>query len=322
MKFLDNILDNFFHHPPRKALGIDIGGRNIKAVLLKKQKKKGKTFFTLENYAIASIQGSNQDIRQMPVEEVSSALKQILEKADINTNEDHVVMSLPALSSFLIIIQIPLIPQEELAKAIKIQAKKYIPIPLKEVTLGWSIIEQNQSEKTMRILLVAVNQKISQRLCQIGKTAGLNLKSIEVETFSLARSLNQPGTEIFAIIDMGAKTTNLGIIKAGLVIFNRTIDLKGSEIGKNPDLIMDRVKKIIQLFEAKHKQKIVKIILTGGVANLANIDQQFYKFINIPTIRGNPWQNIFYNNKQLYPFLRKLDTSFSIALGLALRDLI
>lgn len=322
MEFLDNILDSFFHHKPNKALGIDMGGRNIKAVLLKKQGKKGKTFFNLENYAIASIENSRQDIRDLPVEQIASVLKQTLEKANIDIKEDYVVMSLPAFFSFLIIIQMPLIQEAEIAQAIKIQAKKYIPIPIEEVTLGWAIIEKNTNEKTMRILLIAVNSKLTRKVCKIAKLAGLNLKSIEVETFSLARSLDQHQVKFFAIVDMGAKSTNISIIKQGVILMNRTIDLRGAAICKNPDLAMEKVKKIIALFETKYNQKVENIILTGGVANLENIDKKFYKYLNIPTIIGNPWKNIFYKDKQLYPVLKKLDTSFAIALGLALRDVI
>ena len=51
------------------------------------------------------------------------------------------VASIPSFSTFTTTIEMPYLSERELAKALPFEARKYIPIPLNEVVLDWSIID-------------------------------------------------------------------------------------------------------------------------------------------------------------------------------------
>jgi Tfp pilus assembly PilM family ATPase len=64
--------------------------------------------------------------------------------------------------------------------------------------------------------------------------------------------------------------------------------------------------------------KIDAVILSGGSAKLKGIDAYFSRVLNIETIIGDPWKKIEVDEKIL-PTVKALGTSFSAALGLALK---
>lgn len=315
--FLENIGQSF-HHKPGKALGLDIGTKSIKAVCLRKKEKKEKIRFILENYALSFLENPEQNISDLTIEQTGKMIQQMLFSAEIMP--EHVIMSVSAFSTFLTLIEIPKVPQQGIQELINTEAKKYVPVPLETITLGWYIIEQK--EKTMSALLIAVPKELTQRAGQIAKQAELDLKGIEVETFALARSLSLNQDSLAVIIDMGAQGTNITIVQKGIILMQRTVSISQDKIKNNLNLIISQVQTICEIFNQKYNKKITKIILTGGNANLSNMDQQFKTSLNMDVVKGNPWENIFYKDKKLYPHLRGLDASFSAAIGLALKDLI
>lgn len=277
-----NMIFDFWHHHDKELVGIDIGSKNIKAVELKAEKEDK---FALINYAIATLEGIN--VRTITIEEIAEILKSILKKADIETKQ--VAMSLPAYSTFLSLIKVPEMSDQELDASIHYEAKKYIPTPLPETTLGWS-------RSNGEVLLIAVPKALAKRYAQIAKLAGLELKSLEAETFSLARALASREKGLVILIDQGAYSTNISLIKDGNIRSNRTAD-------KSAD-IQPIIKNLLS-------SKINKIILTGG--EVKEIKE------NIPVINGDPWVNVEYT-KELGPRLKELSPILGVAIGLAKRQ--
>lgn len=272
-----------FNKQPKELLGIDIGTKQIKIVELERDKKKP----ILKNYALIMIKDA--DIRATEAETIAKILKQAMSRAKIKTKD--AIMSLPAYSAFLVLVKMPDLPktEEELDQLIHLEARKYIPVPIGEVSLGWTKFEKE-------ILLIAVPKDIVNRYGQIAQKADLNLKALEAETFSLARSLGRDAKEQIAIIDSGARSTNVSFVENGKVKINRTLE--------EPNI--EQIKRLIS-------PTVKKIILTGGKTSQEIISS----FDNYEI--GNPWQNIIYP-KELEKTLIELGPSFAVAVGLALRD--
>ncbi|MAG44977.1 hypothetical protein CL633_03770 [bacterium] len=315
--FLENI-GNIFDRKPEQAVGLDIGTKSIKAVYLRKKEKKDKISFVLENYALSFLESPEHNIKDLNIEQIANIIQEMFVSAGIIA--EHVIMSVSAFSTFLTLIEIPKVSQQNVQELINIEAKKYVPVSLETVTLGWHII--SQKEKTMSTLLIAVPRESTQKIAQIAKQAELDLKGIEVETFALSRSLSLGQDGLSVIIDIGVQGTNITIVQKGIILMQRALSLSQDKVKNNPNIAANEVRSICQIFNQKYNKKIKKIILTGGGANSENIARQFKSILSMEVAKGNPWKNIFYKNKKLYPYLRGLDASFSVAIGLALKDLI
>ena len=129
------VFGNLFKKTESSAIGVDIGPSSIKIVQLKKQGGKA----VLETYGALSL-GPYAGIEvgratRLPPQKIAEAITDLIREANITTKQSG--MSIPMSSSLVTVIQVPNVDQKELAQMIPIEARKYIPISISEVTLDW-----------------------------------------------------------------------------------------------------------------------------------------------------------------------------------------
>jgi type IV pilus assembly protein PilM len=343
-------------------LGIDIGTASIKAVEL--GSAEGKP--TLKNYGIlegfghlerinSAIQTSSLKILDKQTAEL---IKRLLEK--IKPDTKNVVASLPAFSAFTSLIEIPVMSKEETSQAMQYQAKTFVPLPLTDVTIDWIPVETYKDAKGIekqRVFLVSVPNDQIEKYRSIFQTVGLSLRFLEVETLSLARILTSGDPTTSMLVDIGARSTAIGVAAGGLLRYNgqtdfasgaltqavtkglgintrRAEDLKrqkgltgtGGEYQLSTlmlpyvDVILNEVRRVRDIYEKNYKSSIERIILSGGGANLLGIGEYVSKQMgNLPTVKANPLDNFVYP-PELSPFASNLGASLSVALGLGVRQ--
>jgi len=293
---------DFLKGKPDELVGIDIGTKNIKFVHLGKDKdNKAK----LINYAFASFGQNN--VRKLTNKQVANALKIVLQQAKIEIKQ--AVMSLPAFASFMTVVQFPGMEKKEINNIVKIEAKKYIPLQLDEVSLGWYFLSQQD------VLLVAVPKELTNKYAQIAQLAGLELTGLEGETFSLSRALLDKQGQVL-LVDFGASSTNLSLAQQGMVKFNRTISVVADQAYFQIDQVINTIRQLMQKYG-----KIDKVVISGG-ADLPNINNSLSQSLQITVEIANPWLHIVYDKKlknKIEPFLRQLGPYLGVAIGLALR---
>jgi len=229
----------------KSKLGIDIGTSAIKLIEL--SKKGGR--FKLENYGVLEFKrtATNQDVTsnvlKLPDQEIIWGIKEIVKKAKIRTKD--VVASIPSFSTFATVIEVPYLSEEDLAKAIPFEARKYVPIPLDEVILDWSIIEvissKNDAPKTpeksanpttVEVFLAAVPKDETARYQNIIKEAGLNLIALELENSGLSRSLLGNDLSPTVLVNIGGRSTSIVIVDKGYERMGHNYEIGGYEITK------------------------------------------------------------------------------------------
>jgi len=209
------------------AAGIDIGSSSIKAVQLRKEKERAvlETYgeLSLSRYVNAPI---GQAVR-LTDEKIMEAIRDLKKEAGIKAKKT--IVSIPLRHSFLTKINLPLMSEAELEKAIPFEVKRHIPVPVSEVVFGWQIIsfpENNTglNEKTgmpkkqfTEILLVAVYKDFIEKYKSIIKAAGFETIDFEIEVFSVSRSLIYREPKPVLIIDLGAAKTKMTVIENGIL---------------------------------------------------------------------------------------------------------
>jgi len=227
------------------ALGIDIGNSSIKVV----QMKKGPNGPQLVGLAIepmpenAMVDGAINE---------PSAIAQIIKsiKKANNLSTDNCVTSLAAQNAILRFVPFPLMPDGELEIAVRNEAEHYVPYPLDEVTLDFSKLDSYEEEGMPRclVLLVVAQKEYVAQLQQVFKESGISLDSVDVDTLSILNALDasiqgggvmgeggaepadDAGGEVVAVISIGARTTNVNILKNGVLRFTRPIPIAGNNI--------------------------------------------------------------------------------------------
>jgi len=240
----------------KSKLGIDIGTASIKIIEL--GKKGGR--FELLNYGIFELKGVkgtsddrsrfgenlDRNILKLPNQEIVWGIKEVIKKAGIQTKD--VIASIPSFSTFATVIDMPYISEEDLAKAIPFEARKYIPIPINEVVVDWSIIgiknkkrEDGVAKKSssipaqtiVEVFLAAVPKDETSRYQSIMKDAGLNLRALELENSALIRGLLGNDLSTTAIVNIGGRSTSIMIIDGGYERLSHSYEVGGFEITKS-----------------------------------------------------------------------------------------
>jgi type IV pilus assembly protein PilM len=227
----------------KSKVGIDIGTSAIKVVELS---KKGQRF-TLENYGFFELKGTSQNdegqsILKLPDEEIVWGIKEVLKKANIKSKD--VVAAIPSFSTFATVIEMPYLSEEDLAKALPFEARKYVPIPLDEVILDWSIVgivdQPNVTVKeikakgtTVEVFLAAVPKDETARYQRIMQQAGLNLVALELENAGLTRALLGNDLSATAIVNIGGRSTSIVIVNKGYERLSHNYEVGGFEITKS-----------------------------------------------------------------------------------------
>ncbi len=224
---------------PKSRLGVDIGTSNIKLVQLRPKNNK----FTLETYGIVNVayQIANKESANS-IGQTAALLKNLLKKSGVTTNK--VVASLPNSVVFTSVIEMPKIPEDELKTAVEFEAKKYVPLPLEEVALSWSVIEERstkiskdaplsnlkQDSSRTKILLTAVPAAVIENYVKVFHEAGLEPEALEIEALSLIRSLVGEDLNTILLIDIGAKNTSINLVDNGYLRLSKNLTVGGDTV--------------------------------------------------------------------------------------------
>ncbi len=241
---MDNFLTKLFNFSKEdtNVIGLDIGSSAIKVVQLAKSKGKAilKTYgsLALGPYAGVTIGQS----AKLPQEKVSEVIKDLLKEANASTTNSGV--AIPLRSSLVSLIEVPVVSQKDLEQMIPIEARKYIPVPISEVTMDWWVIpkdnkissgiptnpgaDRSHTVERAEVLIVSIHNEILSSYNAIVDSAGLQTTFFEIEMFAAIRSLVEHELEPVMIFDMGASATKLYVVERGIVRQSHIIN-RGSQ---------------------------------------------------------------------------------------------
>ena len=236
---LSKAMGSFGGKDAESVAGVDIGTSSIKIVQL----RQDKGVAVLETYGeIALGPYANADVGQAvnpPAEKVGEALKDVIREANVTAKSGG--FCVPLSGSLISVITLPTRSKIDLATMIPIEARKYIPVPIAEVSLDWFVIPEEEAEflgaqgvpknvNATEVLLVAIHNQTLSRFQSIIANTALTPKFFEIEPFSMARSAYQHGTAPTMVIDLGASSTRVYIIEFGIVDVSHTIGKGGQDL--------------------------------------------------------------------------------------------
>jgi type IV pilus assembly protein PilM len=231
-----NFFSNLLNRQNPSVVGIDIGSSSIKMVQLKR--KGGHAI--LETYgelALGPYTGKGVgEATSLSQEKIIEAINDMLTEKEVNITTRLCGMAIPFASSLMAVIDMPVVSKKQLEEMVPLEARKYVPVPIGEVTLDWYVIPKDKSRATeanplekekLEVLIVALhNDTITKYKTIVEKTA-LDAKFFEIEIFSTMRSILDQEVTPTLLIDMGATSTKLYIVERGILRSSHMIE-KGS----------------------------------------------------------------------------------------------
>jgi type IV pilus assembly protein PilM len=337
------------------SIGLDIGSKSIKVVELE---KKGSNW-SLKSSGVVGYSGMSLENAQneKDLAPLSEIIKKLFKESRISSRD--VFLALPERFAFVKVVTFPLLTDQEIDAALKWEADQYIPIPLEEAVMQYQVIlrDENSTPPQVKVLLVAARRSLLEKYVLLAQLSGLQVLAIENEMMSLARLISME-SNLSAVVNFGASSTDIGMIKDGKLWFSRSIPTGGDALtrsivqslrieplqaeeykktyGLSNKLLEGRVRsamepvmrslveeinKAIQYFVSENSQlgKPKQLIISGGLAGLPDLMPYLTKEFDMEILLSNPFLRI-----TVPPESQKLVLGYapfySVAAGLAMRE--
>lgn len=336
------------------AIGLDIGSYSIKLIELARD---GDRVGLVSAGSIPMPPKAMRSPLAADTEAVAVAIRQLIK--DVGTKSRDVTIALPESKVFTRVIEVPQLSTRELSSAIKWEAEQYIPLPLDQVNVDYTVLREAKDTPTnkMEVLLVAAPKSLVDRYLTIVELAELTAVGAETEIIATSRAVARsiPTVKTVMVVSMGAQTTDIAVLKSGVLAFTRSVGSGGEAItraiaqsldfsvsqaeeykrtygltkdkleGKiassaKPimDTIVAEMKRAIAFFDEKYRdQHVETILLTGGTARLPGMVVYLAETLNFEVQLANPWVGIAKDAR--FNMLNTEGPNFCVAVGLALR---
>lgn len=246
-------------------IGLDIGAGGIKLVELFEKENR----LMLSTYGHVSVNGRDSKKEDIfNPDQYGKILKELAKRC--NVQQKKVNISLPSHAVFHAIITIPQPkkPGEDLKPQIENRVKQLLPLPIEEMILDSTIIDahllpksklidgkkkkkqqteeemdiskqiedfvplggKKEAPKFIRVLVSGSPKVMIDNYLQMIKVAGLELISLETESFGLIRSLIGNDKSRIMIVDIGQARTNIEIIQDNVPFLHRSIKAGGADL--------------------------------------------------------------------------------------------
>jgi type IV pilus assembly protein PilM len=333
--------------------GLDIGTSSIRIVQL----RGAGPIKTLDRYGSAPVAGNIAVSDSKPDQQkLAQAIVQLAKQAGIATK--NVAVGVPSGKVFTTVIDMDKLSSAELAKTIRYQADSFIPTPLAESKIDWSLLGDSPKDPTTsEVLLSSVSNSYVESRLDVLEAVGFNVIAFEPDTFAIVRAVVAPdATTPQMVLDVGARTSDLVIVVNGAPRLTRTIPV-GSEaiirsavaglgvdaaqatqfvykFGVSRDKLEGRVynaiiaivdglvaeiEKSIKFFQGRYPTlKLERIIVTGGASTLPEFPLYIANKFGVNVEIGNAWRNVSFPASRQNELL-SISNHFSVACGLAER---
>jgi type IV pilus assembly protein PilM len=216
------------------VLGVNIGADTMKAVEL--TAKNGSC--TVTGLAIAPTPpDSIANGVVMSVNVLADAVKELI--APFKTKK--VVTSVAGTGEVIVrVIEVPTMTDAELQENMTTDLDRYIPFPPSEVQWDAAAMRDlpvDPNATNMDVLLVAARHELIDLHLQLLSAVKVDPKAIDVEPLAAARALSGPLSEnsthvdyndVVAVLDIGASSTEISILRGDELVFTRTVPVAGN----------------------------------------------------------------------------------------------
>ena len=147
-----------------------------------------------------------------------------------------VVLGISNQKVFVRLVQVRWMPESELRSSLKFQVADLVPMPVDEAVLDFVPLDEVETDEQrfVRGLLVAASQDMVLGAIRACQKAGLTSRAVDLTPFAVLRSagttdpLGLSGPE--AVVDVGARVTNIVVHEGGVPKFVRILLLGGDDI--------------------------------------------------------------------------------------------
>ncbi|RDV26698.1 pilus assembly protein PilM [Alteromonas aestuariivivens] len=339
--------------PP--IVGLDIGTRQIKAVLL----EQSGSGYILQGYACESIGKNAYSEREIKdYDAVSLAIKKLKNSLKTKVKDVAIAVSGTSVISKIVFME-PDQNDFELESQIEIEADSLIPYPLDEVYLDFEELGPSQTHTgKVNVLLTAAHRDMVDSRITLVREDAFEPKVVDIEGYALGNAINyfyphEQDTRV-CCINVGASLLQMCVLQNGEVIYSKehpfgtnmllqdlaAINMIDKEEAERQLLtntlpanwvedtlpifsanLQQQINRALQMYMSTlHAERPSKILLSGGGATVGPLTETLQQDLGIEVEVFNPFSNMSINPKLDLAHINDIAPQLAIAAGLASRS--
>ncbi len=319
----------------RSAIGLDIGTSGVRAAEL----SFGKGQVTLEKFGqVALPEGAVRDGEVIDGGAVAAAIRELWSHTRFSGKK--VVIGVANQRVVVRQVDLPWMPMPELRASLAFQVADMVPMPVEQALLDIQPLEEVETEngsRLIRALLVAAARDTVMGNIAAVQAGGLEPVMVDLTSFAVIRALATPdhlgmGGPVEALVDIGARVTNIVVHEGGVPRFVRILlsggqDLTDAvaermgvpmpqaealkqELGLTPHVpgdlqaaarvvdsaaagFVDEIRGSLDYYMASSGlPPVSRLRLTGGGSRLLGLAERLQAATRLPVERGNPLESL------------------------------
>jgi type IV pilus assembly protein PilM len=300
-----------------------------------------------------------------PATAAIKAIKEAVRQTELST--DKVACSVAGPLVAVRHLQFPKLSQDELKGAIYWEGSQVIPFDIREVYIDFQVLSSSGDEtaQKMEVLFVAASKQLIDDRFKLIQKSGLEPRVADIDALAMLncfqKGRDRQGNKIHtdtptvALLNVGARFTNLVLIDSNSMPFTRDIMIAGNSFTaaiqkaagmsfkKADDLkkqsrnispsenatimesvfsrLVNEIKLSFDYYQSKEGgNKVDRVLLGGGACRTLGLRESISEELRLPVDEWNPLQNIEVDPKKIKNRkLKELTSLLTVATGLALR---
>lgn len=280
----------------QSAVAIDIGSNSIKLIQLESS-PKGEGWRLTAHGVIDLPPDSIVDGQVMNTTAIVEKINDLLSEKGIKSK--NVIASVSGNAVIIKRISLPMMSIDELEESIQWEAEQYIPFDINDVNIDVKILDDvgMGDSSQMEVLLVAARRDLVNERMSLIQQSGLKPFIMDVDAFAVANMYEHCYRDVqgtIALINVGASSVNINILRNGNSIFNRDVSMGGlqftNEIQRAMSISFDEAETLkVGGSEEDHQAVIpqeIEDILTTVSESLASEIQRSIEFFRSTSADG------------------------------------
>lgn len=211
-------------------VGLDIGMDVLRAIEVENADKAKPVIVRFGAASLPTGAVVGGEVRE--INTVAESLKRLWSSAGFKSK--NVVIGMGNQRVFARDLTVPRQGIEQIRQTLPFQVQDVLPMPVSDALLDFYPISEGEGEGGLVVnglLIAAVKEAVLANVKAVRK-AGLTAVQVDVLPFALTRALTRGamGSGTLALIDIGATTTNVVIVDAGVPQFIRMIPAGGNDL--------------------------------------------------------------------------------------------
>jgi len=172
-------------------------------------------------------------------------------------------MTLPDDAAVSRHITLPPMSNRDLARAIRFEAERHLPIRIDRACWSWDVIER--SAAGIQVYLVAAWRDVVQHYADVARIAGLEPEVLEPRSVAVARAVNQDRA---LLVDSSARRLHLTLLVGGQPVFTDDQD-SGVDVADRQEALDRLLQRAFRYQTTAGNTRMAPVLLAGGLETAA-----------------------------------------------------